>query len=234
ESIAESLGASPNQSQPAAGSSPLPVPTQHVPATIPVRPIPPSPSAASATASAAPISAVRVERTVPVGQVSPSAVGPAPTRPRRPGHSIPYIVQQGSHPVATAEGNQEIHVPTLTMPAAPIIPRAKRPTEPGAVAKAEAARASSVAAPASENSAASESTANKARAAAVAVPSAPPASPPLPLDPSAGGPTAPLTAATVGALPTEVVSREDNQSLDEVIMAYLARGVEDEQKNVGG
>ena len=37
----------------------------------------------------------------------------------------------------------------------------------------------------------------------------------------------------VGATPETAVNREDSQSLDEVIMAYLSRGVDRDVGNVG-
>jgi hypothetical protein len=86
--------------------------------------------------------------------------------------------------------------------------------------------AAPVVAPAATSASTTEPMGAPATAAAPSIPIVPA----TPLVPPVG---APLTAADLGATPEVPVSREDNQSLDEVIMAYLARGVDRDVGNIG-
>jgi hypothetical protein len=121
-------------------------------------------------------SVVRVERIKAVGS-TPTPTPVTTARPRRPAPSIPYVVQEGSHPVAAE---------ATTGSTSPGVPAAVPPPPPAAA----------------------------------------PPTPAVSLAPATHSPqAAPVTAAALGATPTEAVNREDSQSLDEVIMAYLSRGV---------
>lgn len=65
-------------------------------------------------------------------------------------------------------------------------------------------------------------------------PVSPVATAPIPIAPlPANVQTAPLTASELGATPTATASAADSQSLDEVIMAYLSRGVGSGDVGVG-
>jgi hypothetical protein len=125
-------------------------------------------------------SVVRVERIKGIGTPTPTPVTTA--RPRRPAPSIPYVVQEGSHPVVAEAAPS----PGATTPGA----------GPAMLSPAP-----------------------------VVVPPLTPPAPLVPGSPEHAPVTASLTAAALGATPTETVNREDSQSLDEVIMAYLSRGV---------
>lgn len=111
-----------------------------------------TPAPRSTPALGSPVVASRI---IPLGS-TPTPTPVAVQRARRPAPSIPYVVQEGSHPVA---------------------PRTPEPAPPVPLAPA-----------------------------------------PVTLE------TAPMTAAQVGATPNQPATREDSQSLDEVIMAYLSRG----------
>jgi hypothetical protein len=156
---------------------------------------------------------VRIERVVTLGEKTPAPVSFG-ARARRPAPSFPYVVQEGSHPVQ--DDGQAVLTP------APLVTTVTEPMVSPAMAAPVAAAPVSV------------------------VPAGPPApsttpppmTPPGPLVPPAARPhAAPLTAgvsaAELGATPEAPVSREENQSLDEVIMAYLARGPDRDVGNGG-
>jgi hypothetical protein len=114
---------------------------------------------------------VRVERTVTVGDKAGATPTPLPLGPRRPARSIPYVVQEGSHPVVATPPPTVIETPTPTPAPAPLMP------------------------------------------------------------PPVTAQTAPITATEPDA-PAAAV-REESQSLDEVIMAYLSKGVDRDGDNAG-
>jgi hypothetical protein len=153
--------------------------------------------------------AVRIERTVALGGKTPGPTA-VPARARRPAPSFPYVVQEGSHPVQNQ--GEEAGQPVLTP--APLVTQVTEPMVSPVMAPPLAAAPVAVVS--------SGGTPVPARPATPLVP--PPSEAPL---------TAGISAANLGATPEATVSREDNQSLDEVIMAYLARGVDSDAGNLG-
>jgi hypothetical protein len=150
-------------------------------------------------------SVVRIERIVSLGEKTPPPALLA-GRTRRPAPSFPYVVQEGSHPVQDGHGHPvtAVAAPAGTVTSPMLSPPMAAPIAAGPV------------------SVVSNDT---------AAPGSVPPPPPAPLVPAA--PEAPLTAAELGATPEAPVSREDNQSLDEVIMAYLSRGVDRDINSAG-
>lgn len=155
-------------------------------------------------------SVVRIERVVTLGEKTP-APAMLGARARRPAPSFPYVVQEGSHPVQTDGQPINTPAPLSTTVTAPMVsPSMAAPVAAGPVSLVPS------------------------DAPSTGLASAVPATPAAPLIPAAPNPAdAPLTAAELGATPEIPVSREDNQSLDEVIMAYLSRGVDRDVGNVG-
>jgi hypothetical protein len=156
---------------------------------------------------------VRIERVVTLGEKTPAPVSFS-ARARRPAPSFPYVVQEGSHPVQ--DDGQAVLTP------APLVTTVTEPMVSPAMAAPVAAAPVSV-------------VPSAAPAPSTTPPPVPPAAPLVP--PAARPQAAPLTAgvsaAELGATPEAPVSREENQSLDEVIMAYLARGPDRDVGNGG-
>jgi hypothetical protein len=151
---------------------------------------------------------VRIERVVTLGEKTPAPVSVG-ARARRPAPSFPYVVQEGSHPV-------QDDAPAVLTPA-PLVTTVTEPmVSPSMAVPIAAAPVAVVPTP-----------------SMITPPPVTPPSPLLPTLPQAAPVTAGLPASELGATPEAPVSREDNQSLDEVIMAYLARGVDRDVGNGG-
>jgi hypothetical protein len=128
----------------------------------------------------------------------------AAARVRKPAQAFPYVVQEGSHPV-----QNESEGPAVTAAASP----------------AASQTAPMITVPKAAPPVVQVDGHQSAPAPMIAT-----AETPAPLLQVNG---APVTAAEIGATPEVPVSREDNQTLDEVIMAYLSRGVDRDAGNAG-